>query len=626
MKNQKSKPYGMKDGGRVHVNPNMLGIGLARDAGVALGGRQRQLDTAIDQDVTPIITSQVNIGGGLSARRDGAVPPADMLARQRRGMKDGGSPKEDPLSEAMRLHESHMSGAIKPTAASQEKLMSLLKIHKSSMGMKDGGKVKYKTDGGKITGPGGPTDDKAGTYDLSNKEYVLPADTTAAVGIGNLDALRNATHKFVDEKNRGMANGGSEEEKRRRRAGGSEIKQSIRPQSVGEGIGAVGGVVARRIGGALTLANNLPGNIAAPIATAASGFGANVRTGYTGQPQTGTEYVGKPLFGDPVQSAVAAPVVPTNTIARPVTAKPVSPAAPAQNVATPQPASVALPPVSAQPQPNYGIGTFSADSNRRDGKQNVFSGSGGAGSNSVSDQEFSAATARAAGDRAKLNALAVSGVNEGTTEGIDRAYRLAAGDPEATAAVEAAIKQNKLSSAALGGNKNAAGILNQQSENENRLDIANIGAQSDQARLGIARGAQDIQQKQFESSDAVNKIGIKTSQAKLKDLEQATALRDQILAMPDNDPKRAGLVKKYNLLSGKDDGLSQKDLLDAFVQDSKARATNGEPPQDFQAFSRNITGQGGSGVSREAASDAVKRGADKATVNKRLVAAGLQPI
>lgn len=595
MKTHKRKTYGMKDGGRVH--PNMLGIGMARAAGEALANRPRQIESALSTaDVTPAAPAGI---GGLSARRDGAMPPAHMLAKR---------------------------------------------------GMKDGGKVKYKPNGGKINGPGGPTDDKAGLYDLSNKEYVLPADTTAAVGIENLDALRNATHKFVDENNRGMANGGTDEEKRRMvKAGGSEIVQGVRPetrnnvelaklqkpltQSVGEGIGEIGGAAARGIGtaartledtrkGTLSIANNLPGAIAAPIATAASGFGAAVRTGYTGQPQTGTEYVGKPLFGDAVSSAVAAPVTPA---VKPAITQPVQPVrqatpstqqTPARNIAQPQT------PISAPvASDGFGIGAFTSGSNRADGKQNVFAGEGSTGKYSVNPADFNAATARAASDKSKLASLAVSGVNEGTTEGIDRAYRLAAGDPEATAAVESAIKQRKLSSAALGGNKNAAGILNQQSDDATKIGIANIGAQSDQAKLGIAQGAQELQRKQFESTDAVNKIDIKTKQAKLKDSEQATAIRDQILTMRDDDPKKAGLVGKYNLLTGADSKDKYTPLM------GKDEIGNPVYIGAFDNRTGNMKGASGQGgVSREAAADAVKRGADKAEVNKRLVAAGLQPI
>lgn len=70
-------------------------------------------------------------------------------------------------------------------------------------------------DGGKVKGKGGPTEDKVGPVMLSNGEYVLPADTVEIVGRDKLDALRLATHDFVDDSNkpktsglRKMVNGG----------------------------------------------------------------------------------------------------------------------------------------------------------------------------------------------------------------------------------------------------------------------------------------------------------------------------------------------------------------------------------------------------------------------------------
>lgn len=83
--------------------------------------------------------------------------------------------------------------------------------------MADGGKPPYPateydfatSHGGAIKGPGGPTDDKVGPVMLSNKEYVLPADTVKAIGKDKLDALRHATHKFVDSEPGGLANGGA---------------------------------------------------------------------------------------------------------------------------------------------------------------------------------------------------------------------------------------------------------------------------------------------------------------------------------------------------------------------------------------------------------------------------------
>ena len=47
--------------------------------------------------------------------------------------------------------------------------------------------------GGKVSGPGGPTDDRVPAM-LSPDEYVLPADTTKAIGVGTLNAIKDATH------------------------------------------------------------------------------------------------------------------------------------------------------------------------------------------------------------------------------------------------------------------------------------------------------------------------------------------------------------------------------------------------------------------------------------------------
>lgn len=63
-------------------------------------------------------------------------------------------------------------------------------------------------DGGPVIGPGTGTSDDV-PLKGSNGEYMLPADTVAAVGIGTLDALKNATHTPVDQTMSGhYANGG----------------------------------------------------------------------------------------------------------------------------------------------------------------------------------------------------------------------------------------------------------------------------------------------------------------------------------------------------------------------------------------------------------------------------------
>jgi DNA-binding phage protein len=57
----------------------------------------------------------------------------------------------------------------------------------------DGGSIKRLGRGGKVTGPGGPVDDKIPAM-LSDGEYVIPADTVKAIGVKKLDKLVKATH------------------------------------------------------------------------------------------------------------------------------------------------------------------------------------------------------------------------------------------------------------------------------------------------------------------------------------------------------------------------------------------------------------------------------------------------
>ena len=57
----------------------------------------------------------------------------------------------------------------------------------------DGGKAKRLGRGGKVTGPGGPVDDKIPAM-LSDGEYVLPADTVKAIGVKKLDKVVKKTH------------------------------------------------------------------------------------------------------------------------------------------------------------------------------------------------------------------------------------------------------------------------------------------------------------------------------------------------------------------------------------------------------------------------------------------------
>lgn len=57
----------------------------------------------------------------------------------------------------------------------------------------DGGKAKRLGRSGKVSGPGGPVDDKIPAM-LSDGEYVLPADTVKAIGVKRLDKMVKQTH------------------------------------------------------------------------------------------------------------------------------------------------------------------------------------------------------------------------------------------------------------------------------------------------------------------------------------------------------------------------------------------------------------------------------------------------
>ncbi len=463
---------GMADGGR--ATPNMLGFGLARNAGVALATRGSRIESALSDATTtstPAIAAPAG-KGGLSRIRDGAMPPAHMLAAQRRGMVDGGMKRGNAA------------------------------------------KIEYG-DGGIVRGPGGPTDDRVGPVALSNTEYVLPGDTVEAVGGPEvLDAIRAKTHTFVDQKNKpaimqGMADGGE-----KKKPWVSDFAKPTIPtlgqavfgtnntpsKPVGQNIGAGARVAAEGVGnvgraigqaarnlddtrkGWLNIANNLPGAIAAPIATAADAFGADIRTGFTGQKYAGREFVGKPLIagGRAAEPAIAAkPINPAVSQAVTREAQVAQPAAITAHAG--QPATTAIPSaptigkIDVSRQPN-GVMSFS-------GKDQVdgYAGQsgqlkGGGFSGAVSPADYQSAVARGAADKAAVVSMAASKAAQGDLDG---AYRLAAGDPAATAAVEQALQQKALRQAVLSGNSGAASVLNSQGANATNLETAKLKIAAD---------------------------------------------------------------------------------------------------------------------------------------------------
>ncbi len=114
-----------------------------------------------------------------------------------------------------------------------------------------------------------------------------------------------------------------------------------------------------------------------------------------------------------------------------------------------------------------------ASSTRKDGKLNSFTGVGDASRpnwEQRNPEAYQAAIARGAADKAGVVSMAASKAMQGDMEG---AYRMAAGDPAATAAVEQALQQKAMQQAVLKGNSGAASVLNQQGANEvNKLRIA----------------------------------------------------------------------------------------------------------------------------------------------------------
>jgi hypothetical protein len=87
--------------------------------------------------------------------------------------------------------------------------------YNADYGMRSGGRIHPRglraDNSGRVEGPGGPTDDKAGLFALSDDEYVLPADTAQAIGYENLDAIKDATHTPVKSKGKakGLRDGGA---------------------------------------------------------------------------------------------------------------------------------------------------------------------------------------------------------------------------------------------------------------------------------------------------------------------------------------------------------------------------------------------------------------------------------
>jgi hypothetical protein len=544
---------GMSNGG---ANPHMLGMGMAQNAGIALATRGNRIESALS-DATSIRTPAISTPsgkGGMSARRDGATPPAHMLAAQRRGMKDGG--------------------------------------------MKRGNAAQLESgDGGEVRGPGGPTDDQVGPVAMANTEYLLPGDTVEAMGGPEvLDAIRAKTHTFVDEKNKpaimqGMADGGQADKKKpwvsdfAKPAGtiptmGQAVfgTNNTPSKPVGQSIGAGARVAADGVSNAgvaigqaarnlddtrkvaLNIANNLPGAIAAPVANVADSVGADIRTGFTGQKYAGREFVGKPMFGGGEAQGtpvIANPAVQTDAVRARHNAiingdsrgniDPSKISAGDQAFMDNQKAAAGQPTVPSTPgmptigkinvsrQPN-GVMSFSGK-DQVDGYAGPAAGQlkGGGFSGAVSPADYQAAVARADADKASVVSLAASKAAQGDMDG---AYRLAAGDPAATAAVEQALQQKALRQAVLSGNSGAASVLNNQGTNQTNLEAA---------KLKIAANLQPKPETAYDQE--------RTRGAKMEN--DRSAIMDKLLGEfmgAKDDKARESALTKLNAINGKNGG------------------------------------------------------------------------
>jgi hypothetical protein len=112
------------------------------------------------------------------------------------------------------------------------------------MGFSDGGNYrKGSMDGGKVAGPGtGISDSVPAKY--SDGEYVLPADTAAAIGHDTLDAIKDATHTPAHLQRMELRNGGHFGQESTERSGTIPGRATLReseavrgPAEVDEGMG-----------------------------------------------------------------------------------------------------------------------------------------------------------------------------------------------------------------------------------------------------------------------------------------------------------------------------------------------------------------------------------------------------
>lgn len=152
--------------------------------------------------VTPN-SSAVSARPSSSTTLPSAAPASGLIATPSASVAPGLSGGLNTNGSIKQMYD-RMSAGVKPSGPD------------NSFNMADGGTayVKGSKDGGRVIGPGTGTSDSVPAR-YSNGEYVLPADTAAAIGHDKLDQIRAATHTPVAGYARGfkpvyhLANGGS---------------------------------------------------------------------------------------------------------------------------------------------------------------------------------------------------------------------------------------------------------------------------------------------------------------------------------------------------------------------------------------------------------------------------------
>ena len=125
---------------------------------------------------------------GMRKRTPGEMLAADAKVQERN--------REAAARVAARAKPAQQAAPAEEKAVSSYAGMSAMQRREKELGLKDGGIMGGFKPGGLIRGPGTETSDSIPAR-LSAGEYVLPADTVKAVGVDQLDALREATHKPV---------------------------------------------------------------------------------------------------------------------------------------------------------------------------------------------------------------------------------------------------------------------------------------------------------------------------------------------------------------------------------------------------------------------------------------------